>query len=922
LKVAVSKSKQDNILKTLFMSKSTFLKSLFCSVALLFSLQAKLQIITTVVGNGNGGYSGDGGLALNAAITSFDVKLDRLGNLYITDYQNHVIRKVTAATGIITTVAGNGTAGYSGDGGLATQAQLNNPFGCAIDSSGNIYIVDHGNFRIRKINAATGIITTIAGNGNGGISGDGGPAINANIQDPLGVALDTSENNLYITTGYVGRIRKVNLLTGIITTIAGGGYLYGDGILATNAVLNIPSAIAVDSANNIYFTEFGSYRVRKINASDGIMHTIAGNGANGYTGDGGPAKNAKIGYCQGIALDNYNNVFITDWGWNYVRKINLVDSIITTVAGTGQWGYNGDGILATGANLGQPFGIATDAKGNFYIADNVNYRTRKITIDSSVLNQIYGYAYFDLSSNNIKDSSEPLFSNGKILVKKNTDSITTFATSNFRIGVDTGTYTSSYVPFKNYYNTVPQSHTSSFSEYNQIDTVYFAMQPINGKRDLHISMFALYPPRPGFGVTYIIQYQNTGTDTITNGTIQLIKDSRFTFDSSKRTYSSINGDTIKWNYSDLKPLDTASIIVYFKVPATVNIGDTLHSVATINPVAGDLVPSDDTAAVSQITVGSFDPNNKSENHAGTISKSQVANGDYLTYIIRFQNTGTYAAFNIVVKDTLSNKLDWNTFQVVGASHNYQLEITNGNKCAWSFKAIGLPDSNTNEPASHGYIVYRIKPKNTLITGDVINNSAGIYFDYNSPVQTKVNTTTVENITLPLQLLSFSAQRNDKINLLMWSTSNEINTDRFEIERSSDSRSFLAIRTVRAISNGKTKNDYAFTDAQPLKAVNYYRLKMIDKDGKFVYSAIRSINNTSSFDVKLYPNPVKDVLTLEGLQPNTQTTISIIGLQGSVLAKATTTNSSYTWNIKQLPSGTYYVRIEADKNVSALKFVKE
>jgi hypothetical protein len=208
----------------------------------------------------------------------------------------------------------------------------------------------------------------------------------------------------------------------------------------------------------------------------------------------------------------------------------------------------------------------------------------------------------------------------------------------------------------------------------------------------------------------------------------------------------------------------------------------------------------------------------------------------------------------------------------------------------------------------------------LITGDVINNSASIYFDYNSPVETKINTTTVEDITLPLQLLSFTAQRNYKTNLLKWSTSNEINTDRFEIERSNDSRNFIKIGSVRAISNGKTKNDYAFTDAQPSKALNYYRLKMIDKDGKFVYSAIKSINNATGFDVRLYPNPVKDIITLEGLKGTTN--ISIISLQGSVLAKTTANSSTYTWNIKQLSAGTYYIRIEASKNVTTLKFIKE
>jgi len=183
------------------MTKSTLLKSLLCSVALFFSLQAKLQIITTVAG-GIGGYSGDGGLALNAGLgNAFDVDFDKADNMYIVQKYHNVVRKVNKSTGIITTIAGNGTAGYSGDNVLGAQAQLNDPISVAVDSFGNIYIADHFNERIRKVDGTTGIITTIAGTGVNGYSGDGGLAINAKIQDPIGVAVDALGNNLYIAEG-------------------------------------------------------------------------------------------------------------------------------------------------------------------------------------------------------------------------------------------------------------------------------------------------------------------------------------------------------------------------------------------------------------------------------------------------------------------------------------------------------------------------------------------------------------------------------------------------------------------------------------------------------------------------------------------------------------------------------------------------
>jgi uncharacterized repeat protein (TIGR01451 family) len=916
----------------LFMPKTSLLKPLLCCLALCFSLQAKLQIITTIAGNGTQGYAGDNGLALNAELYPWHVSCDSHDNIFISESHTQVIRKVNASTGIITTVAGNGTAGFSGDNGPATDAQLNGPANVAIDSFGNTYIADAENQRIRKVDGITGIITTIAGTGEKKDAGDGGLAINASFNTPVGVAIDKSNSNLYVVDLNGCTIRKINLSTSIITTIAGKnsnpGY-NGDEILATNSLLNYPYGIALDSTNNIYISDYNNARIRKIDATDGIIHTIAGNGIFGYTGDSGLASNAEIGYVWGVAVDKKNNLYIGDWGWNIVRKVSLTDSIITTISGTGAYGnYTGDGVLATKAILGQPWGIATDSKSNVYTVEPDFYRVRKITVDSSALNEEFGYAFYDLNSNDIKDSSEPLFSTGKIIIKGKTDStITLISGGNFRIGVDTGNYTSSFVPFKNYYTAVPQSHSSYFSGYNNIDTVHFALQPLAGKTDIDISMYALMPPVPGFGSTYMIRYHNAGTDTISNGDIQLVKDSKFNFVSSSPNYTSINGDTIHWNYSNLKPLDTASIVIKLVLPSGVSIGDTVHSIATINPVTGDLFPADDTASVVQKVVGSYDPNNKSESHAGSVSTSEVKNGDYLTYTIRFQNTGTYAAFNIVVRDTLSDKLDWNSFEMVGASHNYQLSITGGNKCTWYFNGIGLPDSNSNEPASHGYIVYRVKLKKTLAAGNVINNTAGIYFDYNAPVQTNTEKTVVQNLVLPLQLLSFTAQRNNETNLLKWSTADEINTDHFEIQRSSNGKDFSAIGYIQSLNNGKITNNYQYTDNSPLKGVNFYRLKMVDKDGKYTYSLVRSINNASSFDVTVYPNPVKNNLVLDFIsEKNLDMQLQIINAEGKILLyrkiEVVEGESKQTINASALSAGNYFIKLISSEGETALRFIKQ
>jgi len=350
-------------------------------------------IITTVAGNGTWGYSGDGGLATNASLWGpHGVAVDTGGNLYIADLVNHRIRKVDTS-GIITTVAGNGTYGYSGDGGPATNASLWWPSGIAVDANGSLYIADIGNHRIRKVDTS-GIITTVAGNGNSVYSGDGGPATNASLRDPADVAVDAS-GNLYIADRDNQRIRKVDTL-GIITTMAGNGtYGYsGDGGPATSASLWLPPDVAVDASGNLYIADSDSQRIRKVDTS-GIITTVAGNGTRGYGGDGGPATNASLRYPEGVALDANGNLYIADTRNERIRKVDTW-GIITTVAGNGTRGCSGDGGPATNASLRWPWGVALDANGNLYIADMDNHRIRKVDTSGIITtvagNGTYGYS--------------------------------------------------------------------------------------------------------------------------------------------------------------------------------------------------------------------------------------------------------------------------------------------------------------------------------------------------------------------------------------------------------------------------------------------------------------------------------------------------------------------------------------------------
>jgi len=358
-----------------------FTQTCLATITVLLALNANSQIINTFAGIGSGGFSGDGSTAITADIANpYSTVVDASGNVYIADRVNNRIRKVNTA-GIISTYAGNGVAGFSGDGGLATNANLQNPQGIAIDAAGNLYIADKSNHRIRKVNTS-GIISTIAGTGTGGFSGDGGLATSANLQNPFSVAVDAS-GNVYIADASNSRIRKVNT-TGIISTYAGNGSFgfSGDGAAAIAAQLDAPTGVAIDGSNNLYIADQSNNRIRKVNVA-GDISTFAGTGVSGFSGDGGTATSAKLFNPIGVAVDASSNVYIADLDNNRIRKINTLGDI-STIAGTGVAGFSGDGGLAINAKLNLPTGVSIDASGSLYIADQSNHRIRKIELTTTI----------------------------------------------------------------------------------------------------------------------------------------------------------------------------------------------------------------------------------------------------------------------------------------------------------------------------------------------------------------------------------------------------------------------------------------------------------------------------------------------------------------------------------------------------------
>lgn len=448
--------------------RHSLITSLAFSLALLPQLN-HAQNISTIAGTGTAGYNGDGIPAISAQFNGVQgLAFDGTGNLYAADISNHRIRKITMSTGLISTIAGTGTAGYNGDGILATTAQINTPSALAFDRNGDLYFTDRSNHRVRKITTSTGIISTVAGTG---------------------------------TAGY-----------------------NGDGILATAAQLNGPNEVSFDASGNLYIADWFNNRVRKADNSTGIISTIAGTGTAGYNGDGIAATAAQINGPCGIIFDNAGNIYIAEYGGARVRKINIGTGNISTIAGTGTAGYNGDGIAATTAKLNFPFYIFFDqAKCNMYIADYNNNRIRLITggfigCTALPLNLLFFKGINKDSYNLLEWQTTSAADNNYFSIEKSIDSrnFTSIGTINTGAGNSYSFIDRHPANGINYYRVAQRSNDNSLT--------YSAIISISNKPTANVSI-NMYP-NPANGLVWLTSSTMISELKISNPAGQIIYDTK------------------------------------------------------------------------------------------------------------------------------------------------------------------------------------------------------------------------------------------------------------------------------------------------------------------------------------------------------------------------------------------------------------
>lgn len=493
---------------------------------------------------------------------------------------------------------------------------------------------------------------------------------------------------------------------------------------------------------------------------------------------------------------------------------------------------------------------------------------------------------------------------------------------NYGIPVSDGTFSiTPELEHPSYFYVSPTSASIPISAATSPAYQEFCVMPSGVFDDLEIALLPLFSARPGFQTFYKLIIKNNGTST-QSGTATLNYDaSKLSYVSSSTPYTSNPLNQFIWNISGLLPFETREILIRLQVatPPTVVSGTLLHFTSVINSSLTDVTPANNTFSLDQRAVNSHDPNDKTCLEGPTILTTEV--GDYVHYVIRFENTGTFAAQNIVVRDLIDlSNFDINTLIPLSASHSFTTRISNGNLVEFIFENIFLPfASGSND----GYIAFKIKTLPTLTAGQTFTNLAKIYFDFNSPIITNTSSTLIKApFALPITLINFSSKAIPSNQVqLDWETTNEINFKEFDIERSVDGIHFDKIGLVE---NNAT-HDYSFVDIKP-NSKNYYRLKLVDLDGQFDYSKVEMLELQHDNAMTFFPNPVSSELTLSFSSSSTiyKSEISIKNTMGQEVLHENIEPNTLQHRIKVqcLPIGIYFIELKNKNFTEHLTFSKK
>lgn len=525
-----------------------------------------------------------------------------------------------------------------------------------------------------------------------------------------------------------------------------------------------------------------------------------------------------------------------------------------------------------------------------------------------------GIVFYDYNANGIQDNGELGKSNVKLTLGTGKTTITN-SVGYYELRAPGLGVNNISISTPAYFNPIPTNYSYNFTNYDTMVTGNFALLANTTIDSLPISIIPLsWAAKPGFSFLSLIRYENAGTTTLSPTIVFNYDSASLNYDSSSNTSVVNNGNNLSFAAGNFIPGKVGSFIGYFRVKTTAVLGDSLFSKASISANNYNNVDSNKT-----IIRGAFDPNDKQA--TAELSPTQVASGKYIDYTIRFQNTGTDTAYTVVLSDTLSSMLQPNTLQLISSSHNCKTTV-NGNIVFFEFLNILLPDKNVNELKSHGFVQFKIKPQANIPINSNIPNKAAIYFDYNSPIITNTAITQIKNsvVPLPLKLISFTAIKiSENTASIFWTTTNEINVRQFIIEQSFDGSRFTNIGFENA--KGRQYNNYTKSVTISAGEIVYYRMKMIDFDGQFVYSPVVVLRkNNSKEGFTILNNPVQNSLNISiqdaGLR---NTTVSILNTQGMLMQSIILKKDYEIIDISKLSIGIYILQtVKGNKQFIVVK----